>query len=92
MMPGFGYGCFGGYGASGGWGLILNAAFGILIFAGIVWLTIWAIRRFSARNSDSSNLYPASPASSAKEVAQMRYARGEITRDQYQQLLNDISR
>lgn len=94
MMP-FGSGCCGGYGGFGSfgiWGLILNAVFGLLIFGGLIWLTVWAIRRFTARNTGGSNYNPAAPSESAKEIARMRYARGEITREQYQEILNDLSR
>jgi putative membrane protein len=91
MMPGFGYGCTG-FGAFGWWGFILNAVFGILLLVGLVWLTVWAVRRFSSRNPAGSNGYSVPSTASARDLAQMRYARGEITREQYQQLLEDLSR
>lgn len=77
-MHGFG---FGGMGLFGGWiGLILNLA----IIVGIVILVVWAVKRFTSGNITSSSQTP-------REIAQARYARGEITRDQYQQLLQDLS-
>ncbi len=72
------YGMMGGFGLIG---LLLNA----LVLAGIVVLVVWAVSRFSG----TTNVPPASQ--SAREILQTRYARGEITREQYQQMLSDIS-
>lgn len=78
MMHGFG---FGGMGLFGGWiGLLLNLA----ILVGIVILVIWAVKRFTSGSVSSGGQTP-------REIVQARYARGEITRDQYQQMLSDLS-
>ena len=79
------YGWYGGY----GWiGMIISLVFWSLILGGLAWLVIWAVRR-SGTGSYTSH----SPAgNSAKEIAQQRYARSEITREQYQQLLEDLNR
>lgn len=78
MMHGFG---FGGMGLFGGWiGLIFNLA----IIIGIVILVVWAIKRFTGGSVSSGGQRP-------REILQARYARGEITRDQYQQILQDLT-
>lgn len=78
LIHGFG---FGGMGLFGGWtGLIFNLA----IFVGIVILVVWAVKRFTSSNVSPGGQTP-------REIAQARYARGEITRDQYQQMLSDLS-
>ena len=78
MMNGFG---FGGMGLFGGFiGLIFNLA----IIVGIVILIVWAVKRFTSGNFSSGGQTP-------REIVQARYARGEITRDQYQQILQDLS-
>lgn len=72
-----------------GWiGMIIGLLFTVLIIIGVIWLLVWAVRRTTHTS------YPGSaPAvQSPKEIAQMRYARGEITREQYQQLLEDLDR
>ena len=80
MMGGGGMMGFGGMGLLGGFiGLILNLA----ILIGIVILIVWAVKRFSSSN-------PSMGVQSPKEILQARYARGEITREQYQQMLTDI--
>lgn len=82
MMHGFG---FGGMGLLGGWiGLIFNLA----IIIGIVILVVWAIKRFT---SGSVNGNQTLGNQAPREILQARYARGEITRDQYQQMLQDLS-
>ncbi len=72
---------FGMMGFYGGWiGLLFNLA----ILIGLIVLIVWVVKRFTSSNS--------SPASqTAREILQARYARGEITREQYQQMLQDIS-
>jgi putative membrane protein len=80
MMGGGGMMGIGGMGLLGGIiGLILNLA----ILIGIVVLIVWAVKRFTS----SSSL---SPVQTPKEILQARYARGEITREQYQQILSDF--
>lgn len=77
FMHGFG---FGGMGLFGGWiSLILNLA----IIIGIVILVVWAVKRITSGTSSSTTQTP-------REILQARYARGEITRDQYQQMLSDL--
>jgi len=79
-VHGFG---FGGMGLFGGWmGLIINLA----IIIGIVVLVVWAVKRFTSGNVSSG-----SAAQTPREIVQSRYARGEITRDQYQQILQDLT-
>ncbi len=68
--------------------LIIGLFFVVMIIALVV-LVIWAVRRTpsSAKNgSSSAAVYPQSP----KEMLQMRYASGEITREQYQEMLRDL--
>ena len=72
---------FGGMGLFGGWiGLLFNFA----IIIGIVILVVWAVKRFTSGSVSSGSQTP-------REILQARYARGEITRDQYQQILQDLN-
>jgi putative membrane protein len=45
---------------------------------------VWAVKRFTSGSVSSGSQTP-------REILQARYARGEITRDQYQQILQDLS-
>jgi putative membrane protein len=78
-------GNFGAIGALGTWGwvsAILHLVFWVGLIVGIVLLLVWI-----ARQSGSNRVLASI---STQEILQMRYARGEITREQYQQMLGDI--
>ncbi len=82
MMYGYWFGQY-------GWiGMLISMLIWILVIGGLVWLVVWAVRRSGAGNYNTN--LPAGP--SAKEIVQQRYARGEISREQYQQLLEDLNR
>ena len=81
MMGGGGMMGFGGFG-------LIGLLFNLLIIIGVVLLVVWAVRRFT---SGATNGNPPSGNQSPREILQARYARGEITRDQYQQMLTDLS-
>ena len=75
---------FGGFGLVGG---LIGLIFNLGIIVGFVWLIVWSVKQFTktGRWNESTN------SQTPREVLQIRYARGEITRDQYQQLLQDLT-
>ncbi len=77
MMGGFGFA------GMGLFGLVFNLA----IIVGIVILVVWVVKRFT---SGTTNWNQPSGGQSPREALQARYARGEITREQYQQILQDL--
>jgi putative membrane protein len=84
---------FGNWGNFGAWGwvaMILQTVFWIGLIAGVILLIVWAIRRSSQASTTVSG-YAISGQPTAKDILQARYARGEITREQYQQMLDDLS-
>lgn len=86
MMGGSGFGSL-------GWiGMILNLVITIGVIIGVVLLVIWLVRRASAGSSVGGfQIGSLEPSKSPKEILQLRYARGEITREQYQQMLADLA-
>ncbi len=66
-----------------GWGGLLSMIVYLVILLGFVLLLVWAITRITKGNTPSN-------AQSPREIVQLRYARREITREQYQQLLSDL--
>jgi putative membrane protein len=79
-------GNFGSFGALGTWGwasAILHLVFWVGLIVGIILLLVWL-----ARQSGSN---PAGHVLSTHDVLKSRYARGEITREQYHQMLKDIN-
>jgi putative membrane protein len=84
MMGNYGFG-------SWGWGgMILNLVIIVAVIIGLVLLVMWAVRRTSGNSAQpgSQNL----TGQSARDIAQARYAKGEISRDEYQQVLSDLGR
>ncbi len=72
-----------GFGMMGAFGLI-GLLFNALIIVGVVGLIVWAVKHFASPGNHASSTQ------TAREVLQVRYARGEITREQYQQILSDL--
>ena len=78
MMTGFGM----------GFGLI-GLVFMILFWGGLILLALWLVKTIFGNNQ------PALPPTlegheSAREILDQRYARGEITREQYDRMKSDI--
>lgn len=72
-----------------GWiGLILNLVFWVALIAGLILLVVWAIRRARIPSGTGPQ---ATGQPTAKEILQAKYAQGEITREQYQLMKQDIA-
>jgi putative membrane protein len=70
-------------------GMWLWWVFGFIIFVlfwgAVIWLIVWAIKKAAGhRTSDASP-------QNALDIARIRYAKGEITREQFEQIKNDLS-
>jgi putative membrane protein len=88
MMGGFGGG-MGGLGLIGG---LFSTLLTIGVLVGLVFLGIWLWRRFSALEGVGSwtqSLGTRQP--TAREILQARYAHGELTREEYQSMLQDLA-
>ena len=83
MMNGWMHG-FGGMGLIGG---IIGLLFNLVVVVGIVVLVVWAVKRFSS----GTTFNPGTGVQTPREILQARYARGELTREQYQQMLQDLN-
>ncbi len=98
-MMGFGgYGMMGGYGGMGGMmrgfgaqgfgfnplGAILSLVFWALIIAGIVLLVVWLVRNAGRTGLAASSTDP------ALEILKTRYAKGEITKEQFDAISRDL--
>lgn len=92
MMGGYGGmmgpGMMGRYGAQGfgfnPFGAILSLVFWALIIAGVVLLVVWLVR-------SGGRTLPGAPSSDAAlEILKARYARGEITQEQFNTIKHDL--
>ena len=79
----------GGFGGFGLIGMVLNLVITVAVIIGIVWLVIWLVRR--AGSNGQPLFSPAPSVQSPREIVQTRYARGEINREEYQELLADLN-
>ncbi|MFO8035199.1 MAG: SHOCT domain-containing protein [Anaerolineales bacterium] len=89
------WGCCGGlFGGMGGWGIfgpIVSLVFTLGLIIGFVLLVIWAVRRLSSGSAGSaSQIRELKSAQTPLEILNTRYARGEITRDEYQEMKADL--
>lgn len=77
-----------------GWvGMILYLLFWVGLIAGVVYLVVRLARRAGPVAIPAGGFGAptgAVPPASALEIAQMRYARGEINRETYLQLVEDL--
>ena len=81
MMMGYWNGGF-------GWiGMVINLVISVTLIIGVVFLVIWIVKRLS-NNNPGQMLNNTAP--SAVEIAKERYAKGEITREEYQKLVTDL--
>lgn len=88
-MRGFGYG----FGFGGGFhvaGLILGCVLFLAVIAAIVLLVIWIVR--TNKRLAKVGQGPSQSGPTAKEILQVRYARGEITQAEYKKLLADLDK
>lgn len=89
MMMGGGTGMMGGWGPSAGWDSRdpWRAALGmlstLLVIGGIGAVVWWMFGR-------TTSVSPPSGQPGARDIVDARYARGEITRDEYQQIRRDL--
>lgn len=85
MMGNFGYG----YSGFSWIGMLVGLVIAIGFIVGLAILAVWFIRHMGG-NAQTTAQHPTGI--SAKDMAQIRYAKGEISRDEYQRILSDLER
>jgi putative membrane protein len=87
-----GYGGYGGYGAGGSWlGIGMMLLFGLILLVGVILLVVWIVRSGgrSGEHVISPTRTPA-PMDDACAIARARYAKGEITKEQYDEICKTL--
>ena len=84
MWPGHGWGY--------NWGMMLvGGLFMLLFWGGVIALAVFAIRAFTRSDRSPDQGVSAPPrAQTPLEVLQQRYARGELTREEYLEIRRDL--
>lgn len=72
------------FGEGIGWWSWLGGLWMLIVGGGLIALIIWGINRTTRNNNFTSK-------SSALDIAEKRYAQGEITKDEYEQYRKDLS-
>lgn len=71
------------------WFFFLMMLFGLLVFVGIILLAVWGITRLAG----TERLRPSNTSGAQEDpltILQRRYAKGEITREEYERIRSDL--
>jgi putative membrane protein len=69
------------WGYGGVWMMFFGAFLFIIFWAAVITLVIWAIRKYSGHTGAGQN---------PMDIARTRYAKGEINREQFEQIKKDL--
>ena len=72
-------------GFGGTWMMGMGMLFWLLVIAGVIALVVWIVRTSIQRGGGPSTQGP-----DALEIARRRYASGEISKEQYEQVKKDL--
>ncbi len=72
------------YDAGMGWWMLLGGAWILIFWGGLIALVVWLVTRASRHNGPSRRHNPL-------DIAKERYARGEISREEFEQLKKDLT-
>jgi putative membrane protein len=67
-----------------GWWMLLGGLWMVIFWGAIIGLIVWGISRLTGRGGHTGDTSPL-------DAAKKRYARGEITREEFEQIKKDLS-
>jgi putative membrane protein len=76
------------FGDGMGWWMVFGGIWIFLFWAGIIVLIVWGIKKLTQGGGSRTD---APGGRSALDIARERYARGEISREEFEQIKRDIS-
>jgi len=71
-------------GTISGWGIFVMELM-VVFWLAIITLTVWGIKRFTQGTTTVTNV------GGALDIAKQRYAKGEISKQEYEQIKKDLS-
>lgn len=77
-----------------GWGwMIFGSLMMVLFWGGLIALVVLAVRGLTGGNQrQGSNRAESAPSGNPLDILQTRYAKGEITREEFEQIRDDLKR
>ena len=72
------------YGDGMGWWMIFGGLWMFIFWGGLIGLIVWGVNKLVRRNGNDRERNPVA-------IARERYARGEISREEFEQLKKDLS-
>ena len=72
------------FGDGMGWWMMFGAVWMVIFWGGLVALIVWGVARLTGRDSSSQKQNPL-------DVAKERYAKGEISREEFDRIKKDLS-
>ncbi len=74
-----------------GWWMLWGGLMMVLFWGAIIALVVWAIQGVTRRQSVHTERHQTSPSERPPlEIAKERYARGDIARDEFEQIKKDL--
>ncbi len=67
-----------------GWWMVFGGLWMLIFWGGLIALIVWGIMKLSRRNGSTSKRDPL-------DIAKERYARGDISKEQFEQIKKDLS-
>lgn len=67
-----------------GWWMVFGGVWMLIFWGGLIALIVWGIARLSGRGSSA-------PRHDSLDIAKERYARGAISREDFEQIKKDLS-
>ncbi len=71
-----------------GWWMVFSGIWALLFWIAIIWLVVWGIKKLlghgESRGSTPEKLAPL-------DIAKERYARGEISKEEFDQIKKDLT-
>jgi len=83
MMGGAGFGMF-------GLGALIMIAFWVLVIGGVVWLVVTLVRGGQGQATPPVQAVGAAQNQTPLDILKARYARGEITKEQFEEMKRDL--
>lgn len=71
------------------WGLLMGI-FWLVLFGAIIFLAVYAARQWTANERMAGGPPTGSRRESPREVLDRRYAKGELSREEYEQMKDDL--